>query len=85
MKPSGLSGESEQPSEDQSKEEGFWALRAAWNWAMELLKSRRSVASIAVSRASSCVGAARPREASPITAKMENFMMEVGVCQEGTN
>lgn len=43
-KPNGLSGDEEQPSEDQSKEEGFCALRAAMKTEIVLVKRRRSVA-----------------------------------------
>lgn len=43
MKPNGLSGESEQPSEDQSSPAGFLALRAEMKFGREVEKRRVSV------------------------------------------
>lgn len=57
LNPNGLSGEELQLSEDQSRVEGFLALRAAWKVDMELLKRRVSVVSSRVARG--VVGRAR--------------------------
>jgi hypothetical protein len=76
LKPNGLSGEDEQPSEDQSKVEGFWALRAAIKVEIVEEKRRRSVACAAVSwRVESSTGVARPRERREPRTTKSDFMV----------